>query len=135
MSPIERRVTSAIVWLSLLCCVVLTGSGVFLMFFYTPESAKAYGDIESLHTDVAFGLLVRNLQRWFGMLLYPCLVFLLIAAFVGLVRRRQFRSWPVGALLSLLLLHLYIAHVVLVVPATLAALFVSRARRKRQPVE
>jgi quinol-cytochrome oxidoreductase complex cytochrome b subunit len=85
MSPIERRVTSAIVWLSLLCCAVLIGSGVFLMFGYTPETAKAYGDIESLHTDVAFGLLVRNLHRWFGMLLYPCLVGLMIAATVGLV--------------------------------------------------
>ncbi len=166
MSPIERRVTNAIVWLSLLCCAVLSASGVFLMWFYTPEAAKAYGDIQSLHTSVSFGLLVRNIHRWFGHLLYPCLLGLLICGCIGFVRCGQLRSWPIGTLLSLatflvmpplllwvldsrpngsllsgkrfgseLLLDWYVAHLLPVIPAAMAVMFASRARREPKPVE
>ncbi len=48
--------------------VVLFGSlvvsGVYLMFFYVPSPANAYGDIQSIQTDIAFGQYIRNVHRW-----------------------------------------------------------------------
>ena len=50
--------------LSFFLFILLTVTGIFLMFFYRPTAAAAWSDIESLHTQVSFGLLVRNLHRW-----------------------------------------------------------------------
>src|SRR5436190_18140898 len=50
--------------LSFFLFIILTVTGIFLMFFYRPTSAQAWSDIQSLHTGVAFGLLVRNMHRW-----------------------------------------------------------------------
>src|SRR5213593_262062 len=41
--------------------ILLTVTGIFLMFFYRPTTASAWNDISTLHTSVAFGLLVRNM--------------------------------------------------------------------------
>src|SRR5204863_103605 len=50
--------------LSFFLFIVLTVTGIFLMFFYRPTTALAWQDISTLHTSVAFGLLVRNMHRW-----------------------------------------------------------------------
>ena len=50
--------------LSFFLFILLTITGIFLMFYYTPSAEQAYPDIASLSTDVAFGQLVRNLHRW-----------------------------------------------------------------------
>ena len=42
----------------------LVASGIYLMFFYVPSPASAYGDIQHLQTDVAFGRFIRNVHRW-----------------------------------------------------------------------
>src|SRR5690348_2929610 len=39
--------------------ILLTVTGIFLMFFYRPTAVDAWNNVESLHTAVAFGLLVR----------------------------------------------------------------------------
>src|SRR5881398_4069829 len=50
--------------LSFFLFIVLTVTGIFLMFFYRPAAAQAWNDVQALHTGVAFGLLVRNMHRW-----------------------------------------------------------------------
>jgi quinol-cytochrome oxidoreductase complex cytochrome b subunit len=50
--------------LSFFLFILLTITGIFLMFFYRPTAAAAWGDIETLQTQIAFGLLVRNMHRW-----------------------------------------------------------------------
>src|SRR3982751_191771 len=40
--------------LSFFLFIVLTVTGIFLMFFYRPTSAQAWNDIHALHTGVAF---------------------------------------------------------------------------------
>lgn len=42
----------------------LVVSGVYLMFFYVPSPASAYGDIQAIQTDIAFGQYIRNVHRW-----------------------------------------------------------------------
>ena len=50
--------------LSFFLFILLTVTGIFLMFFYRPESTSAWNDISNLQTSVTFGLLVRNMHRW-----------------------------------------------------------------------
>ncbi|CAN5838499.1 hypothetical protein BH23ACT1_BH23ACT1_09630 [soil metagenome] len=50
--------------LSFFLFILLTVTGIFLMFFYRPTAAQAWTDIQTLHTSVTFGLLVRNMHRW-----------------------------------------------------------------------
>ena len=49
--------------LSFFLFILLTVTGIFLMFFYRPSDTLAWGDINNLQTSVAFGLLVRNMHR------------------------------------------------------------------------
>src|SRR4029079_12814971 len=54
--------------LSFFLFVLLTITGIFLMFFYTPAAdlgnATAYHDMEAIRSSVFFGDLVRNIHRW-----------------------------------------------------------------------
>ena len=50
--------------LSFFLFILLTVTGIFLMFFYRPETTAAWNDIQNLQTSVTFGLLVRNMHRW-----------------------------------------------------------------------
>lgn len=44
--------------------VVLTLTGVFLMFYYHPTKGQAFRDILYLKHDVPYGNLLRNMHRW-----------------------------------------------------------------------
>ena len=44
--------------LSFFLFILLTVTGIFLMFFYRPEATQAWNDIANLQTSVTFGLLV-----------------------------------------------------------------------------
>src|SRR3989454_10862095 len=50
--------------LSFFLFIVLTVTGIFLMFFYRPDAASAWNSIYTLQTAVTFGSLVRNMHRW-----------------------------------------------------------------------
>jgi quinol-cytochrome oxidoreductase complex cytochrome b subunit len=50
--------------LSFFLFLVLTITGVYLMFFYVPHEAQAYSDILRIQSEVVFGLLTRNIHRW-----------------------------------------------------------------------
>ena len=49
--------------LSFFTFIVLTITGIWLMFYFRPTE-MAYVDIQSLQTSIAFGSLVRNMHRW-----------------------------------------------------------------------
>src|SRR3954451_2180228 len=42
----------------------LTVTGPWLMFYYVPSVDRAYTDVQSLETNIRFGILIRNLHRW-----------------------------------------------------------------------
>jgi len=44
--------------------LVLTLSGVLLMFFYVPETSRAYRDMLDLAHVIPFGRIMRNIHRW-----------------------------------------------------------------------
>ncbi len=91
--------------LSFFLFILLTITGIFLMFYYTPTADLAYADIEALSTDVAFGSLVRNMHRW-GAHLMVLSVFLHMSRvfYHGAYKPPREFNWVVGVVLLLLTL-------------------------------
>jgi len=46
--------------------LILTVTGVILMFYYRPTGEHAYQDMKYLQFDVPFGMIMRNMHRWTG---------------------------------------------------------------------
>ena len=91
--------------LSFFLFILLTITGIFLMFYYRPTSPAAYEDIQALSTSVALGQLVRNMHRW-GAHLMVLTVFLHMARvfYHGAYKPPREFNWVVGVVLLLLTL-------------------------------
>jgi quinol-cytochrome oxidoreductase complex cytochrome b subunit len=87
--------------------ILLTLTGIFLMFYYRPSVPAAYNDIAALQDSVAVGQFVRNLHRWtaHGMVLT---VFLHMARvfYHGAYKPPREFNWVVGVVLLFLTLML-----------------------------
>jgi quinol-cytochrome oxidoreductase complex cytochrome b subunit len=91
--------------LSFFLFILLTITGIFLMFYYAPTADRAYADVAALSTDVAFGTLVRNMHRW-GAHLMVLTVFLHMSRvfYHGAYKPPREFNWVVGVILLLLTL-------------------------------
>jgi quinol-cytochrome oxidoreductase complex cytochrome b subunit len=95
--------------LSFFLFIVLTITGIFLMFFYRPAAGAgnelAYLDMERLRSGVQFGDLVRSMHRW-GAHLMTFTVFLHMARvfYHGAYKPPREFNWVVGVILLLLTL-------------------------------
>ena len=91
--------------LSFFLFILLTVTGIFLMFFYRPEATAAWDDISNLQTSVTFGLLVRNMHRW-GAHLMVLTVFLHMARvfYHGAYKPPREFNWVIGVMLLTLTL-------------------------------
>jgi len=89
--------------LSFFLFLVLTVTGVYLMFWYTPSATQAYTDILNLQTEVTFGLLTRNIHRW-GAHLMVFFVFLhmMRVFYHGAYKPPREFNWVVGVVLLFL---------------------------------
>ena len=90
--------------LSFFLFILLTVTGIFLMFFYRPTAAQAWDDIYTLQTSVTFGLLVRNMHRWAAHLMVLS-VFLHMARvfYHGAYKAPREFNWVIGVILTLTL--------------------------------
>jgi quinol-cytochrome oxidoreductase complex cytochrome b subunit len=75
-------------------------SGIYLMFFYVPTPSTAYGNIQELQTNVAFGQFIRNVHRWSAHLM----VLTVAAHMARMFYRGAYKSprefnWTVGVML------------------------------------
>ncbi len=76
---------------------ILLGTGVYLMFFYTPTVTSAYGDMQQLRTGVGFGQLIRNVHRWSAHLMVLVVMFHLVRVFfAGSYKRPRQFNWVLG---------------------------------------
>lgn len=86
--------------ISFILFVILTVTGVWLMFFYVPSIERAYPDMLNLETGVTFGMLMRSMHRWAAHLmvitvfLHLCRVF-----FTGAYKKPREFNWVIGVLL------------------------------------
>jgi quinol-cytochrome oxidoreductase complex cytochrome b subunit len=91
--------------LSFFLFILLTVTGIFLMFFYRPTTTDAWNSIYQLRTSVTFGLLVRNMHRWAAHLMVLS-VFLHMARvfYHGAYKPPREFNWVIGIVLLLLTL-------------------------------
>ena len=89
--------------LSFFFFLVLTVTGVYLMFFYVPSATQAYSDILRIQSEVPFGLLARNIHRW-GAHLMVFFVFLhmMRVFYHGAYKPPREFNWVVGVVLLFL---------------------------------
>jgi quinol-cytochrome oxidoreductase complex cytochrome b subunit len=93
--------------LSFFLFILLTITGIFLMFYYTPTAEVAYADMEALSTQVAFGSLVRNLHRWGAHLMVLSFFLHMSRVFYhGAYKPPREFNWVVGVVLLFLTLFL-----------------------------
>jgi quinol-cytochrome oxidoreductase complex cytochrome b subunit len=91
--------------LSFFLFILLTVTGIFLMFFYRPTAAAAWEDVRTLETAVTFGSLVRNMHRWgahlmvLSVFLHMCRVF-----YHGAYKSPREFNWVIGVILLTLTL-------------------------------
>lgn len=89
--------------------ILLTITGIFLMFFYRPAAGAgqelAYVDMQNLRDSVLFGDLVRNMHRWAAHLMVLT-VFLHMARvfYHGAYKPPREFNWVIGIVLLLLTL-------------------------------
>jgi quinol-cytochrome oxidoreductase complex cytochrome b subunit len=83
----------------------LTVTGVMLMFYYVPSVDRAYTDIQTLETNVRFGMLIRNLHRWMahGMVM-TVLLHMMRVFYMGAYKPPREFNWVVGVILLILTL-------------------------------
>jgi quinol-cytochrome oxidoreductase complex cytochrome b subunit len=87
--------------------VILTVTGILLMFYYVPSTTQAYDRMLDLRGSVAFGTFLRNMHRWsaHGMVaivfFHMCRVF-----FTGAYKKPREFNWVLGVLLLLVTLFL-----------------------------
>ncbi len=84
---------------------ILTATGVFLMFYYTPSVERAFGDMQDLRHVVPFGLLLRNLHRWGAHAMVLVVILHMARVFyTGSYRPPREFNWQVGVGLLMLTL-------------------------------
>jgi quinol---cytochrome c reductase cytochrome b subunit, bacillus type len=80
--------------------LVLTVTGVYLMFFYVPSVTRAYQDILSIENSVAFGTFVRNMHRWGAHLMVLTVFLHMIRVFYhGAYKPPREFNWVIGVIL------------------------------------
>lgn len=89
--------------LSFFLFLVLTITGVLLMFYYRPAASLAYSDMKDLDTLLNFGLLLRNIHRYaaHGMVIVVFLHMVRVF-YTGSYRPPREFNWGVGAMLLFL---------------------------------
>ena len=80
-------------------------SGIYLMFFYVPSPANAYGDMQTIQTQVAFGQFIRNVHRWSAHLMVLAVAAHMAKVFYrGAYKSPREFNWTIGVVLFVLTL-------------------------------
>ena len=93
--------------LSFFLFILLTVTGIFLMFFYRPAadiaSAQAYRDMEAIRGSVVFGDMVRNIHRWAAhLMVFTVFLHMARVFYTGAYKPPREFNWVVGVILLLL---------------------------------
>ncbi len=89
-------------------------TGVFMLFYYTPEPDKALYSIEQMSNEVTLGWLVRNLHRWTStILLATVFSHMVIVFFYKAYRSPREFTWVTGVLQLFLVFLLVVTGIML----------------------
>ncbi|MDZ4247166.1 MAG: cytochrome b N-terminal domain-containing protein, partial [Dehalococcoidia bacterium] len=87
--------------------IILTITGILLMLYFIPHTARAYQDMVDLKFVVSFGMIIRNMHRWSAhmmvavVFLHMCRVF-----YTAAYREPREFNWVIGILLLIITLML-----------------------------
>src|SRR3974390_3838704 len=85
--------------------IVLTFTGVLLMFYYHPSKVQAFRDVLYLEHDVPFGKLLRNMHRWAAHLMVIAVELHMVRVFLtGSYKKTRDINTEVGVILLVLTL-------------------------------
>ena len=85
--------------------IVLTITGIYLMFYFHPSKVQAFRDILYLRHDVPFGNLLRNMHRWAAHAMVITVWLHMLRVFMtGSYKKPREFNWAVGVLLLALTL-------------------------------
>ncbi len=86
--------------MSFVLFLLLTATGIMLMFVYEPSTEGAYQSIVSMQQDVFFGKLVRNVHHWSANFLIAVVTLhMMRVCFTGGYRGPRQFNWIIGLLL------------------------------------
>ncbi len=105
----RKEITFRYTWFLGVASLVLFGSlvvsGIYLMFFYVPSPANAYGDIQTIQTQIAFGQYIRNVHRWSAHLMVLAVAAHMAKVFYrGAYKPPKEFNWVIGVVLLVLTL-------------------------------
>jgi cytochrome b6 len=85
--------------------IVLTFTGILLMFYYHPSKGQAYRDILYLEADVPFGKLLRNMHRWAAhLMVITTWLHMFRVVLTGSYKTPREFNWTIGVVLLVLTL-------------------------------
>jgi quinol-cytochrome oxidoreductase complex cytochrome b subunit len=104
---LKYRTTLGLGLISLYLFLILTATGVLLMFYYVPATEHAYQNMKDLEFVVTAGQVLRNMHRWAAHLMVLFVVLHMCRAFYTAAYKppREF-NWVIGVGLFLLTLAL-----------------------------
>ena len=104
-SWIRMSYTLCLGGLSFFLFIVLTVTGLYLMFYYVPSINHAYQDMRDLQLVVTFGGLIRNMHRWAAHAMVITVWLHMARVFLtGSYKKPREFNWGVGTLLLLITL-------------------------------
>ncbi len=87
--------------------LLLTLTGVALMFYYRPTIGLAYQDIKDLEFAVTLGMFLRNAHRWAAQAMVVAVIAHMVRVFLtGAYKKPREFNWAIGVLLLTLTLFL-----------------------------
>ncbi|MBI2385348.1 MAG: cytochrome bc complex cytochrome b subunit [Elusimicrobia bacterium] len=87
--------------------LILTLTGVALMFYYRPTIGLAYRDIKDLEFAVTLGMFLRNAHRWAAQAMVVAVIAHMVRVFLtGAYKKPREFNWGIGVLLLTLTLFL-----------------------------
>ncbi|MEE8317333.1 MAG: cytochrome b N-terminal domain-containing protein, partial [Candidatus Omnitrophota bacterium] len=102
---VKLKFTWAMGGITFLLFLVLTISGVLLMFYYHPNTRDAYLDMKDLEFTVPFGLFLRNIHRWAAHLMVITVMLHMFRVFMtGSYKPPREFNWVIGVNLLVLTL-------------------------------
>jgi quinol-cytochrome oxidoreductase complex cytochrome b subunit len=97
---VKLRHTWCMGGITFLLFIVLTITGILLMFYYRPAVEHAYWDMKDLEFTVRFGLFLRNVHRWAGHLMVITIMLHMFRVFMtGSYKHPREFNWVIGVLL------------------------------------
>jgi len=100
---LRLRFTWCMGGITFLLFLILTVTGIILMFYYRPTGEYAYHDMKYLQFDVPFGMIMRNMHRWGAHAMVIAVWLHMFRVFMtGSYKRPREFNWCVGVLLMVL---------------------------------